>query len=198
MKTTEIVALGVAVALVIGLFTAVAYASMANQYRQNFQTSTSLPTSAGTYSGYQGYFGGMMGRGFGYSGGMMGGYGGGVGPYGSMMGGGMMGGYPYGSWSGNPTYARHSGLGGAVVTIANYGFYPRTLTVSNGTTVTWVNMDFVQHTVTSGSEQAPTGLFDSHELNHMQAFSYTFSTPGTYTYYCDVHPDMTGTIVVSA
>jgi len=84
----------------------------------------------------------------------------------------------------------------ALVTIVNYGFYPSTLTISKGTTVTWVNMDLVQHTVTSGSEQAPTGLFDSHELNHTQSFSYTFNAAGTYTYYCDIHPSMTGTIVV--
>ena len=86
---------------------------------------------------------------------------------------------------------------GAFVAIVNYGFYPTTLTVSKGTTVTWVNMDFVQHTVTSGTEQAPTGLFDSHELNHMQSFSYTFSTPGTYVYFCDIHPSMTGAITVT-
>lgn len=87
---------------------------------------------------------------------------------------------------------------GHFVAIVNYGFYPNTLTVAKGTTVTWVNMDFVQHTVTAGSEQAPTNLFDSHEINHMQSFSYTFSTPGTYAYYCDVHPNMAGTIVVTA
>ena len=86
---------------------------------------------------------------------------------------------------------------GAFVAIVNYGFHPATLTVAKGTTVTWVNMDFVQHTVTAGTEQAPTNLFDSHELNHMQSFSYTFGVPGTYTYYCDVHPSMVGTVTVT-
>ncbi len=121
----------------------------------------------------------------------MGGYGG------SMMGGrtvirgygGMMG--QYLNPSGNTTGS------GAFIAIVNYGFYPTALTVSKGTTVTWVNMDFVQHTVTSGSDQAPTGLFDSHELNHMQSFGYTFNTPGTYIYFCDIHPSMTGTITVT-
>jgi plastocyanin len=122
-------------------------------------------------------------------GGMMGGYGSSTGSYGGMMGRmPMMGGY-YGQ---NYTQSRN----GDLVTMVDYGFYPSTLTVSKGTTVTWVNMDMVQHTVTSGSEQAPTGLFDSHELSHMQSFSYTFSTPGTYTYFCDVHSGMTGTIIV--
>ncbi|MDG6901300.1 MAG: cupredoxin domain-containing protein [Nitrososphaerota archaeon] len=135
------------------------------------------------------YFGGMMG-GFGSSGGyagyggMMSGYSGMIGGYGGMMG-------RYLSGAGNATW------NGAFVAIVNHGFHPEPLTVSKGTTVTWVNMDFVQHTVTSGSEQAPTGLFDSHELNHMQGFSYTFNTPGTYTYFCDIHPSMTGTVTVT-
>ncbi len=85
----------------------------------------------------------------------------------------------------------------AFVAVVNDGFFPATLTVSKGTAVTWVNMDFVQHTVTAGTEQAPTSLFDSHELGHMQGFSYTFSTSGTYTYYCDIHPSMIGTVVVT-
>ena len=132
-----------------------------------------------------------------YGGMMMGGYAGAVSGYGGMMGGygGMMGGYTgmmgqYYGQTGNTTASR------AFVTIVNYGFYPTTLTISKGTTVTWINMDFVQHTVTAGSESAPTGLFDSHGLNHMQSFSYTFNTPGTYSYFCDIHPDMVGTITV--
>jgi len=79
--------------------------------------------------------------------------------------------------------------------VTNYGFYPTALTVSRGTTVTQVNMDFVQHTITSGTESAPKGLFDSYELNHMQSFSYTFNAPDTYSYFCDIHPDMVGAII---
>jgi len=129
----------------------------------------------------------------------MGGYGGFAGGYGGMMGGygGMMGSRTMmGGYEGMMGFYYNQTGSGAFVTILNYGFYPSTLTIPKGTTVTWVNMDLVQHTVTSGSEQAPTGLFDSHELNHMQSFSYTFNAPGTYTYYCDIHPSMTGTIVV--
>jgi plastocyanin len=83
------------------------------------------------------------------------------------------------------------------VAVMDYAFFPSSLTVPTGATVTWVNMDFVQHTVTSGADGAPTGVFDSHLLSHMQSFSYTFTTPGTYPYYCDLHPIMTGTITVT-
>ena len=144
------------------------------------------------YGGTTGGYGGMMG-GYGH-GGMMGGLGQGgmMGGYGGMMGQSSQ----YGT--GYPNGLPNATASGPVVVIANYGFYPATLTISRGTTVTWVNMDFVQHTVTAGSEQAPTGLFDSHELSHGQSFSYTFNSPGTYTYYCDIHPGMVGTVVVTS
>ena len=173
----------------------------------------SYPYWSGMMGGYRGYggYGGMMG---GY-GGMMGGYGyGGVPPAGpsnywrGTMGGysGMMGGYWNGSGPNGSSYPYWGMMGGyawngthgAYVSIFRNGFYPAALTISRGTTVTWVNMDFVQHTVTSGSEQAQTNLFDSHALSNGQSFSYTFDTPGTYTYYCDVHPHMVGAVTVRA
>ena len=167
--------------------------------------------SAGGFTGAPGYVGGMMG-GYGgsiYQGSMMGGgFGGIMGSFGGMMSGfgGMMSGFggmmsQFAQFMGSYWNHAQNGNGttnGAFVAIVNYGFYPASLTVAKGTTVTWVNMDFVQHTVTAGTEQAPTNLFDSHELNHMQSFSYTFSAPGTYTYYCDVHPSMVGTVTVTA
>jgi plastocyanin len=177
-------------------------------------TTTQQGTNSGGVTGASGYGGGMMGGygGSSYQGGMMGGYGqstypGGImgGGFGGMMGsfGGMMSGFggmmsQLSQYMGN--YANHMQnwrANGTFVAIVNYGFYPASLTVPTGTTVTWVNMDFVQHTVTAGTEQAPTNLFDSHELNHMQSFSYTFSAPGTFTYYCDVHPNMIGTVTVT-
>jgi len=93
--------------------------------------------------------------------------------------------------------ARNGSESGNFIAILNYAFYPSSITIPTGTTATWVNMDFVQHTVTSGTEGAPTGVFDSHPFSHMQSFSYTFNTPGTYTYYCDLHPNMIGTILVT-
>ncbi len=107
---------------------------------------------------------------------------------GGMMGG--MGGHCQGYGSGTGNYAANT------VVISNYSFNPQTLKVSVGTTVTWINMDTVAHTVESGSPGALTGTFGSGFLNHMQSFTYTFNTPGTYTYYCEPHPYMTGAIVV--
>lgn len=94
------------------------------------------------------------------------------------------------------TSATEEGLMPNHVVIMNYSFIPQTLKVPVGTTVTWVNMDFVAHSVESGIHDAPIGLFESELLDHMESFSYTFSQPGTYIYHCDPHPWMTGTIVV--
>lgn len=79
----------------------------------------------------------------------------------------------------------------AQVTIDNFVFSPPTLTVATGTTVTWTNQDDMVHTVT-----AANGLFRSKGLETGDAYSYTFTTTGTYTYYCALHPKMTATIIV--
>lgn len=84
------------------------------------------------------------------------------------------------------------------VVIFNYAFYPDTLTVKAGTTVTWINMDFVAHMVESGTYDEPLELFDSGSLGYMGAFSYTFNDVGTYEYHCDPHPEMEGVIIVEA
>jgi manganese oxidase len=83
------------------------------------------------------------------------------------------------------------------VDITNFAYNPGTLHIAKGTTVTWRNDDSVAHTVTSGSNQQPDGLFDSKNLATGQTFSYTFQKPGTYHYFCAYHPNMTGTVVVS-
>jgi amicyanin len=82
----------------------------------------------------------------------------------------------------------------AAAVISDYSFSPATLTVKQGTKVTWTNKDNVGHTVTSDS--GPDS-FDSGLLSNNQTFSFTFSKPGTYTYYCSVHPYMKGTVVVT-
>ena len=79
------------------------------------------------------------------------------------------------------------------VTIADLAFSPATLTITAGDTVTWTNQDQMIHTVTS-----TTGAFDSGDLDPGDAFSFTFTTPGTYDYLCTPHPFMTGQIVVQA
>jgi plastocyanin len=79
----------------------------------------------------------------------------------------------------------------AEVKIDNFSFAPQTLTVAVGTTVTWTNRDDIPHTVVSTD-----GVFKSKVRDTDEKFSYTFSKPGTYPYFCSVHPKMTGKIVV--
>ncbi len=81
--------------------------------------------------------------------------------------------------------------GAESVKIDNFSFTPQTLTVRPGTKVTWTNKDDVPHTVTSVDKK-----FKSSVLDTDQQFAYTFSAPGTYSYFCSVHPHMTGKIVV--
>jgi plastocyanin len=82
---------------------------------------------------------------------------------------------------------------GRQVVIDNFTFSPATLTVPAGTAVTWVNHDDVPHTVTS---PARPRLLDSPPLDTDETFTHVFDTPGTYEYYCTVHPRMTGKIIV--
>lgn len=80
---------------------------------------------------------------------------------------------------------------GNSVTIANFAFSPKTLTVKMGTKVTWTNMDSVTHTVT-----ADQGAFNSGPLASGNNFSFTFTKAGSYAYHCMIHPTMMATIVV--
>jgi plastocyanin len=79
------------------------------------------------------------------------------------------------------------------VRIDNFAFTPQRLTVKAGTTVTWINGDDVPHTVASN-----TKLFKSSALDTKDKFSFTFTTPGAYEYFCSLHPHMTGAVVVEA
>lgn len=79
------------------------------------------------------------------------------------------------------------------VKIDNFTFSPPTLTVPAGTTVMWKNEDDIPHTVTS-----TTKAFKSQALDTDDNFSFTFTTPGVYEYFCSLHPHMTGKIVVEA
>lgn len=79
------------------------------------------------------------------------------------------------------------------VKIDNFVFNPQTVTVKAGDTVTWVNHDDIPHTATS-----KTGTFRSKALDTDDKFSFTFTTPGTFAYFCALHPHMTGSIVVEA
>lgn len=77
------------------------------------------------------------------------------------------------------------------VKIDNFSFGPTTITVAAGTTVTWTNRDDIPHTVVSDDK-----IFKSKVLDTDEKFSYTFTKPGTYPYFCSVHPKMTGKVIV--
>jgi plastocyanin len=79
----------------------------------------------------------------------------------------------------------------AEVKIDNFVFGPQTVTVPVGATVTWTNKDDIPHTTVSTD-----GVFKSKVMDTDEKFSYTFAKAGTYSYYCSVHPKMTGKIVV--
>ena len=78
------------------------------------------------------------------------------------------------------------------VKIDNFTFAPTPLTVPAGTTVQWVNRDDIPHNVVSEDKT----MFKSKALDTDENYSYTFAKPGTYTYFCSIHPKMTGKVVV--
>ncbi len=86
--------------------------------------------------------------------------------------------------SGNQTASKQ-------VNIDNFSFSPETLTVPVGTPVTWINHDDIPHTVVSTEKGFKSPVLDTDEQ-----FSYTFTAPGTYNFYCSIHPKMVGKIVV--
>jgi plastocyanin len=99
---------------------------------------------------------------------------------------------------------------GPVINLSSLMFNPSTTTVQVGTTVTWRNDEPITHTVTSGryegvdkttglrSSQDPDGTFNAKLTGKGKTFSFTFTKPGSYTYYCDIHQGMNATIVVVA
>jgi plastocyanin len=77
------------------------------------------------------------------------------------------------------------------VVVENFSFQPGTLTVKPGTTVTWVNHDDEPHTVNENDKRFNSGTLDTDGK-----FSYKFTSPGNYSYFCSLHPRMTGQIIV--
>jgi plastocyanin len=80
---------------------------------------------------------------------------------------------------------------GAEVKIDNFSFGPASVTVPVGTTITWTNNDDVPHVVASDDK-----IFKSKALDTDDHFSFTFTKPGTYEYFCAIHPKMTAKVVV--
>ncbi len=79
------------------------------------------------------------------------------------------------------------------VIIDQFTFTPQRVTVKAGASVAWINDDDIPHTVASS-----TKVFKSKALDTSDKFSFTFTTPGVYEYFCSLHPHMTGAIVVEA
>jgi plastocyanin len=77
------------------------------------------------------------------------------------------------------------------VKIDNFSYAPMTLTVRVGTQITWVNRDDIPHTVVEDDK-----LFKSKVLDTDEKFTFTPTKPGTYKYYCSIHPKMTARVVV--
>lgn len=84
------------------------------------------------------------------------------------------------------------GAGETKIEIKDFAFNPQTITVKSGEKITWINKDEEPHTVVSVEKQ----FKKSSALDTDQQFTIVAGAPGTYTYYCSVHPKMTGTIVV--
>jgi plastocyanin len=79
------------------------------------------------------------------------------------------------------------------VVIDNFAYSPREITVAPGSRVLWLNRDDVPHTVTSSAKPK---AFDSGALDDEESFSFIFQAPGTYEYFCALHPHMTGKVIV--
>ena len=90
-----------------------------------------------------------------------------------------------------PAQPQQTAAASAEVKIDNFKFGPEAVTIAAGTTVTWTNRDDIPHTVVSTD-----GVFKSKVMDTDERFSFTFSKPGTYEYFCSVHPKMTGKVVV--
>ena len=86
-----------------------------------------------------------------------------------------------------------SGAGQNKIEIKDFAFNPQTITVKSGEKITWINKDEEPHTVVSVGKKFPK----SSGLDTDQEYSITAGAPGTYEYFCSVHPKMTGTVVVT-
>jgi amicyanin len=79
------------------------------------------------------------------------------------------------------------------VTIQDFAYSPKHITVKVGTTVTWTNQDSVKHNVVSDADDGPDGPL----LAKGETYNYTFKKAGSFDYHCDPHPYMKGTVTVT-
>jgi len=92
-----------------------------------------------------------------------------------------------------PAAAAAPAAAGPTVNIDNFVFGPAAVTVTVGTTVTWVNRDDIPHTVVADDKSFKSKVLDTDEK-----FSFTFTKPGEFGYFCSLHPHMTGKVIVKA
>lgn len=85
---------------------------------------------------------------------------------------------------------------GDAVAIAGFAYDPTTIEVSAGATVTWINEDGAQHTVTAGEPGTPADTFGE-SVDPGSSAEITFEEAGTFPYFCTIHPSMTAEVVVS-
>ena len=83
------------------------------------------------------------------------------------------------------------------VQIFNFGFGPDALNINVGDTVEWTITEGF-HTATAGTPANLTGFWDSEPMNEGQSFKFTFTQAGTFTYFCNIHNSMRGTITVGS
>ena len=95
------------------------------------------------------------------------------------------------AWAQNSSPVQDAKTPPVEVKIDNFSFSPATITIPAGTTVRWTNRDDIPHTVVSDDQK-----FASKALDTDDQYSYTFTKPGTYGYFCSIHPKMTGKVVV--
>lgn len=84
-----------------------------------------------------------------------------------------------------------------MVDIQVFQFMPNVLEVKAGTTVIWTNKDNIEHSITSGAPGKPGGKFDSGFFTQGKTFSFTFTEPGDYPYFCMRHNSMQGMVRVT-
>lgn len=77
-----------------------------------------------------------------------------------------------------------------IVEMRNIAFVPRSITVPVGATVTWINRDPMDHTVSEGDPPGSASFFDSGLLRPEQIWSYQFTEPGAWEYFCRTHPSI--------
>ena len=90
-----------------------------------------------------------------------------------------------------PLTADQPNLPTSSVAIDNFSFSPASITVPVGVTLTWTNRDDIPHTVVSDDQK-----FKSKALDTDEKFSFTFTEPGTYSYFCSIHPKMVAKVIV--